>query len=589
MKKLFLFLATVLLVELTAQAMLTEPVTFKGLKQTVNNTSYFSWQIQSVWGQASLSNRQGTSYTFSNTNLGWSTVNGSVNGTLNFQEATALTDVVTGSTFTVTFNCTTLWFDAATVKTGSGGAVTGCSVTVSSDKHTVTVSIPSGKTFGQIVLDYVPNAPLTSSNTVIGGIASEYIYRGSAIEPVPTVTSGGRTLTAGTDYTVSYSGSNSVGTATLTVTGTGNYTGTVTKNYTIRNIALSDFRSLGSNTYEIASTTDLDNLALLVDVAENNCSGATFKQTADIAYSTTGLGDTGENFTTIGGYFNGSDKNFCGTYDGQGHTISGIRLYKNGTGAQSMNQGLFGRINTGATIKNVILADARITGYRYVGGLVGNKVAGTVQNCLVLNSTITCADKYVGALLGKNTGTLTANYYLDCTVNGTAGATGVGVGGNGGVSASSDSNGARSVHALTLPDGVTATGESVTISGVTYYASNTTVTLAYVNAPEHSNISYSVNGDAITGNTFTMPATDVTVTATVESIPKYTYDNTTGALTLNWGEFNKDDNWGSEVTASAVKSVTATNEVSFTGDCSYLFTGFSHCESMDLSDVNTSQ
>ena len=590
MKKLFLFLATVLLVGLTAQAMLTEPVTFKGLKQTVNNTSYFSWQIQSVWGQASLSNRQGSSYTFNNVNLsGWNPVNASVNGTLNFQEATTLTDVVTGSTFTVTFTCTTLWFDGATVKTGSGAAVTGCSVTVSSDKHTVTVSIPSGKTFGQIVLDYVPNAPLSSSNTTISGIAAEYIYRGSAIEPVPTVTYNGATLTAGTDYTVSYSGSNSVGTATVTVTGTGNYAGTVTKNYTIRNIALSDFRSLGSNTYEIATTTDLDNLALLVDVAENSCSGAIFKQTADIAYSTTGLGDTGENFTTIGGYFNGSDKNFCGTYDGQGHTISGIRLYKNGTAAPSMNQGLFGRINTGATIKNVILADARITGYRYVGGLVGNKVAGTVQNCLVLNSTITCADKYVGALLGKNTGTLTANYYNNCTVNGTADATNVGVGGNGSVSASSDLSGARSVHALTLPDGVTATSESVTIGGATYYAANTTVTLAYTNAPEHSNITYSVNGNAITGNTFTMPAADATVTATVELFPKYNYDSTTNALTLNWGEFNKNNKWGDEVHNFQVKSVTASNEVSFTGDCSDLFKNFSDCESIDLSNVNTSQ
>ena len=591
MKKFLLFLVAVLLMGLTAQATLTEPVTFKGLKQTVNNTSYFSWEIRSVWGQASLANRQGSSYTFSNTNLGWSPVNASVNGTLNFQEATSPTDVITSGTFTVTFNCTTLWFDAATVKTGSGGAVTGCTVTVSSDKHTVTVTIPSGKTFGQIALDYVPNAPMTSSNTTIGGIAAEYIYRGNAIEPVPTVTSGGRTLTAGTDYTVSYSGNNSVGTATLTVTGTGNYTGTVTKNYTIRNIALSDFRSLGSNTYEIATTTDLDNLAALVDFAENNCSGLTFRQTADIAYSTTGLGDTGENFTTIGGYFNGSDKSFCGTYDGQGHTISGIRLYKPLTNQNvNKNQALFGR-TINATIKDVTLTDARITGYRIVGGIVGYCEGCTVQNCLVLNSTVTCGDTYVGALIARNQSgnTFTANYYHNCTVNGTAGATNVGVGGNGGVSASSDRNGTRSVHALTLPDGVTATGESVTIGSATYYAAGTTVTLAYANLPEHSIITYSVNGNALTGNTFTMPAADATVIATVESIPKYTFDRTTGALTLNWGEYNKDNKWGSEVVSYVVNSVTATSEVSFTGDCSGLFYNFKNCVSMDLNNVNTSE
>ena len=740
MKKIFLFLATVLLVGFTAQAMLTAPVSFQGQKRTVNNTSYCSWQFHSVWGEASLPTRQGTSYTFSNTNLGWSPVDVTVNGTLNFQESTTLTDVVASGTFTVTFYSSSIWFYSAKVKSGSGTVITGCDITVSYDRHTVIINIPSGGTFGQIVLDYVPNEPLSDSNTVIGGIDDSYTYKGSAIEPVPTVTYYGATLTAGTDYTVSYSGSNSVGTATVTVTGTGNYYGTVTKNYYIHNITLSDFRRLDFFTYEIATMTDLDNLALLVNVAANSCIGVTFKQTADIAYSTTGLSNTGENFTTIGGYFNG-DKSFSGTYDGQGHTISGIRLNKPSTNQNAnKNQAFFGR-TVDATIMDVTLTDARIAGYRIVGGIVGYCENSTVQNCLVLNSAITCGDTYVGALIGRNQSSnkFTANYYHNCTVNGTAGATGVGVGGNGvGISYSSDCDGARSVHALTLPDGVTATGESVTIDGVTYYASNTTVTLAY-NTNAGYNTIYSVNGNAITGSTFTMPAADATVTVTTTvvnysitydlaggalpagqsnptsynvetptftlinpirdgytfagwtgsngttpqstvtipsgstgnrsytakwtpisytityklvggvlpygqsnpttynietgtftlinpgrngyrfdgwtgsngttpqttvTIPtgstgdlnytanwteRYTYDSTTGALTLNWGEYNKDDKWDDEVTASAVKSVTATSAVSFTGDCSRLFYYFNNCKSMDLNNVNTSE
>ena len=79
---------------------------------------------------------------------------------------------------------------------------------------------------------------------------------------------------------------------------------------------------------------------------------------------------------------------------------------------------------------------------------------------------------------------------------------------------------------------------------------------------------------------------DMTLYAKWE-LEQYTFDSTTGALTLNWGEFNKDNKWGDDVPAADVTSVTATNEVSFTGDCSNMFTGFYNCTSMDLNSVNT--
>ena len=58
-------------------------------------------------------------------------------------------------------------------------------------------------------------------------------YTGSAFTPAVTVTLNGTTLTAGTDYTVAYTNNIEVGTATVTVTGKGNYTGTATANFTI--------------------------------------------------------------------------------------------------------------------------------------------------------------------------------------------------------------------------------------------------------------------------------------------------------------------------------------------------------------------
>ena len=145
------------------------------------------------------------------------------------------------------------------------------------------------------------------------------------------------------------------------------------------------------------------------------------------------------------------------------------------------------------------------------------------------------------------------------------------------------------VFTLILPGDVAATPNPVcTLRDTAFYAAGTTVTLTYNgNVPEGKVVIYSVNGTTIVGNTFEMPLDDVTITATVTDPPRYTFNSTTGQLTLLWGEFNKDNKWGSEVSPSAVKSVTATSEVSFTGDCTELFYGFYNCESMELGNVNT--
>ncbi|MBP5560525.1 MAG: carbohydrate-binding domain-containing protein, partial [Muribaculaceae bacterium] len=50
--------------------------------------------------------------------------------------------------------------------------------------------------------------------------------------------------------------------------------------------------------------------------------------------------------------------------------------------------------------------------------------------------------------------------------------------------------------------------------------------------------------------------------------PRYTFNSTTGELALLWGEFNKNNKWGDDVTAEDVLSVTAIDQVSFTGNCS---------------------
>jgi hypothetical protein len=64
---------------------------------------------------------------------------------------------------------------------------------------------------------------------------STYAYDGKAKTPYVTVKVGGKTLKKDTDYTVSYSNNTKVGTAKVTITGKGNYTGSVSKTYSIKN------------------------------------------------------------------------------------------------------------------------------------------------------------------------------------------------------------------------------------------------------------------------------------------------------------------------------------------------------------------
>ena len=74
------------------------------------------------------------------------------------------------------------------------------------------------------------------SDATVTGIENK-IYTGTAQIQNPTVKMGDKTLISGTDYTLSYSNNMNAGTATVTITGKGNYTGTVSKTFTISQAA----------------------------------------------------------------------------------------------------------------------------------------------------------------------------------------------------------------------------------------------------------------------------------------------------------------------------------------------------------------
>lgn len=114
--------------------------------------------------------------------------------------------------------------------------------TVNKGTATVTV-IGNGNYTGTKKLTYkVVAKPLTEA--MISGI-EDAVYTGSPIKPAVTVKDGGTELAAGKDYTVSYSKNKAVGTATVTVKGKGNYSGTIKLPFAINPMDLAQAQTAG--------------------------------------------------------------------------------------------------------------------------------------------------------------------------------------------------------------------------------------------------------------------------------------------------------------------------------------------------------
>lgn len=113
-------------------------------------------------------------------------------------------------------------------------------------------------------------------------------------------------------------------------------------------------------------------------------------------------------------------KDFSGTFDGNGHTIT---LDISGTA----NTGLFSKIGQGGTVKNVITAGT-VTGTgtgKYVGGIAGT-CEGTIQNCG--NTAVVTGKQRVGGIaghLGSKSAATIENCYNAGAITGTSYAGGI--------------------------------------------------------------------------------------------------------------------------------------------------------------------
>lgn len=129
-----------------------------------------------------------------------------------------------------------------TVKDGTKTLVNNTDYTVrysnNTNVGTATVTVTGkGNYTGSKSTTFRINAKTLPSNPVLS--ATSYIYDGKAKTPGVTVKDGTKTLVNGTDYTVKYSNNVNVGTATVTVTGKGNYTGSKSTNFKINAVSSS--------------------------------------------------------------------------------------------------------------------------------------------------------------------------------------------------------------------------------------------------------------------------------------------------------------------------------------------------------------
>ena len=117
----------------------------------------------------------------------------------------------------------------------------------------------------------------------------------------------------------------------------------------------------------------------------------------------------GKDWTPIGSGFS-SNTGYQGTFDGQGHSITGLTINKS-----TMNVGLFASIAEGGTVKNLTLDDVNITASSSNVGAIAGENRGIIENCSVSGSVTSSSmsSDCVGGIVGLNNGTITG-----CTVEG---------------------------------------------------------------------------------------------------------------------------------------------------------------------------
>ena len=159
--------------------------------------------------------------------------------------------------------------------------------------------------------------------------------------------------------------------------------------------------------YTVTSADGLMNVAELVNGGKTDIN---ITLTADIDL-------TGKDWTPIGTDY---DNSYKGTFDGGGHTITGLTVT-----TYDKYAGLFGWLNSAGTVKNVVMEGVQITNNHssgFAGGVVGNSW-GTIENCSVSGSV--SSNSTAGGVVGYQSDGAITGCNSSATVKGMVRAGGV--------------------------------------------------------------------------------------------------------------------------------------------------------------------
>ena len=163
-----------------------------------------------------------------------------------------------------------------------------------------------------------------------------------------------------------------------------------------------------TKTYTVYNANGLMNIAELVNGGKSDIN-ITIDTDIDL---------TGKDWTPIGTDY---DNSYKGTFDGGGHTITGLTFTTNDEYA-----GLFGWLNRAGTVKNVVMEGVQITSNQIYGGSIGGVAGyswGTIENCSVSGSV--SGTVYVGGVVGAQIGGSITGCSSSATVKGTVDVGGV--------------------------------------------------------------------------------------------------------------------------------------------------------------------
>ena len=163
-----------------------------------------------------------------------------------------------------------------------------------------------------------------------------------------------------------------------------------------------------TKTYTVYNANGLMNIAELVNGGKSDIN-ITLDTDIDL---------TGKDWTPIGTDY---DNSYKGTFDGGGHTITGLTFTTNDEYA-----GLFGWLNRAGTVKNVVMEGVQITSNQIYGGSIGGVAGyswGTIENCSVSGSV--SGTVYVGGVVGAQIGGSITGCSSSATVKGTVDVGGV--------------------------------------------------------------------------------------------------------------------------------------------------------------------